>query len=327
MKVFVSTYPYGLHDKSPIELLQKNGFEVSFNETKRKLKPEETAELAQDQDAVIAGTEDLNPLLNRAGNLKLVSRVGIGLDSVPLKLCKQKGIAVAYTPDAVTMAVVELTIGMMLDATRCISLCDRQVRKKQWTRPIGRRIEESVVGLIGFGRVGSNVARLLSSFRPRQVLVCDIVDKAREIEVLQKSGLAIKQVSLEHLLAESHIVSMHVPLTAKTRYMLNSSRLKQMMKEAVLVNTARGPVVNEDDLFAALGAETIRAAAIDVFDNEPYTGPLRELENVTLTQHIGSCSFDARVGMEYGAAEAVVDFFAGRPLKNPVPEYEYDSEL
>ena len=169
-KIFISTVPFGEADKKPIELLDQSGFEYVINPLNRKLKPEEVGELAQDCDGLIAGTENIHLVLEKAKSLKIVSRVGIGLDSVPLLECRKKEITVCYTPDAVTMAVVELTIGLMVSLTRKVCLADRNIRSNNWNRLQGKRLEKSIIGLIGFGRTGSNIARVLSEFKPKQIL-------------------------------------------------------------------------------------------------------------------------------------------------------------
>jgi D-3-phosphoglycerate dehydrogenase len=226
-KLFVSTAPFGAIDMTPREELQRTGWKIRYNDRNRKLTPQEVAELAADCDGLIAGTEDLMPLIEANPGLKLIARVGIGLDSVPLDLCRQRGIAVTYTPDAVTLAVVELTIGLMVGASRFVSQVDRAIRDGRWVRPQGYRIGESVVGLVGFGRIGSRVARALAGLAPRRILVADIVDKRREIDdIATATGIAIQQVPLEQLLAESGIVSLHVPLTRSTREMVGSDALQ-----------------------------------------------------------------------------------------------------
>ncbi|MCP4294858.1 MAG: hydroxyacid dehydrogenase [Proteobacteria bacterium] len=158
-KIFVSTAPFGEFDSTPLNLLNDTGWEYTVNPLDRKLTPQEVADYAEDVDGLIAGTEDIGIVLGKAKNLKIISRVGIGLDSVPLKVCKDRGITVSYTPDAVTMAVAEMTIGLMISASRHLMESDRHLRQRGWKRVQGKRIGESIIGLIGFGRVGKNVSR------------------------------------------------------------------------------------------------------------------------------------------------------------------------
>lgn len=251
--------------------------------------------------------------------------MGIGLDSVPLGLCREKGIRVSYTPDAVTPAVTELTVGLMLDLFRDISYCDREIRKEKWSRPVGRRIERSVIGILGFGRVGKGVVRLLSSFRPREVLVNDIKDIQKDIlSFREKFGLNIRSAEKEEIYSVSDLVSVHMPLTQKTSGLISREILSLFRKDAFLLNTARGGIVDENALYDVLKNGRIQGAALDVFSEEPYRGRLRELENIILTEHIGSCSVDCRIAMETEAAEEAVNFFEGKKLLREVENYDME---
>lgn len=326
-RIFVSTYPFGQYNEEPISILRKEGWDVVLNPTKRKLTSEEVAEYAKDVDAIIAGTEDLTPLIQKNPGLKIISRVGIGLDSVPLQLCRDKNITVAYTPDAVTMAVVELTIGLMVTLTRKVHLANFELRRGGWSRFTGKRLGESVIGLIGLGRVGSNVLRILKEFRPKEILVNDLKEKTKEIqEIIQNTDLKVRQVGKEEIYKHADIISLHVPLTNLTRNMIGKTELSLMNESTFVINTARGGIVNESDLYHAVKSEQIAGAAIDVFEKEPYKGNLIELENIILTEHMGSCSFDCRYLMEFGAASEVVRFFKGEPLLNPVPDEELENQ-
>ncbi len=323
-KIFISTFPFAVHNSKPLDLLERMGWQIIKNTLGRKLKPEEVAEYAKDVDGIIAGTEDLTQLIHRNSSLKMIARVGIGLDSVPLKLCKEKGITVCYTPDAVTMAVVELTIGLMVSLTRKVHLADREIRRGRWTRFTGKRLGESTIGIIGAGRVGLNVIRLLSEFKPKLILINDLKDKSEELEKLLKhKNVKYQLVEKEEIYRESDIVSLHLPLTAQTRNMITETELKMFRSDSFLINTARGELVNEDNLYTALKNSYIAGAAIDVFEVEPYIGKLCELENILLTEHMGSCSYDCRLLMEEGAAEDLIRFFKNESLQNEVPIEEY----
>lgn len=324
-KVFISTYPFGKYDPTPIRILEEKGFEILKNPYTRKLKPEEVAELAEDVDAIIAGTENLTELIERNKKLQLISRVGIGLDSVPLQLCKDKGIVVAYTPDAVTMAVAELTIGLMIDVSRKVQMADREMRKGGWSRFVGKRLGESVIGIIGAGRVGLNVIRLLSEFYPKEILIQDLKDKSKEVAaILDPKRIKYSFFSKEEIYRRSDLVSLHVPLTKHTRKMITKKELELFSTDAYLLNTARGELIEEADLIQALSTRKLAGAAIDVFSKEPYSGELTQLENVVLTEHMGSCSYDCRLAMEREASEEVIRFYSGEALRNEVPAEEYE---
>ncbi|MEC7424182.1 MAG: NAD(P)-dependent oxidoreductase, partial [SAR324 cluster bacterium] len=242
MDLFISTSPFGVSDPTILEPLKQSGFSWSSNNSGRKLKPEELLEAAKNCKALVAGTENLLPLIEINPDLKMIARVGIGLDGVPLHECRKRGIRVSWTPDAVTRAVAELTVGQMLSSSRFVRMLDAGIRKQQWSRPAGRGIHESIIGLIGFGRIGSSVARLLGSFSPEQILVRDIVDKTSEIHALQQEGLNIRSAGLEEILKSSHIISLHVPLWKETRHMIGVHELEMMRQDAMLINTARGGI-------------------------------------------------------------------------------------
>lgn len=324
-RVFISTYPFGKYNPIPIQILEEKGFEIIKNPYARKLKTEEVAELAKDVDAIIAGTENLTDLIHLNKKLQLIARVGIGLDSVPLKLCREKGIVVTYTPDAVTMAVAELTIGLMIDVTRKVQLADKEMRRGGWSRFVGKRLGESVIGIIGVGRVGLNVIRLLSEFYPKEILIQDIKDKSKEVaSLLDPKKIQYRFVSKEEVFRKSDIVSLHVPLTSLTRKMITKKELEFFSSDSYLINTARGELIEEADLIHSLSNQKLAGAAIDVFSKEPYTGDLIKIENVVLTEHMGSCSYDCRLAMEKEASEDVIRYFSGEVLRNEVPKEEYD---
>ncbi len=326
-KIFVSTFPFGKYDNLPIKKLLATKWEIKFNPLNRKLKPQELLELAAGFDGLIAGTENLTPYIHSNTNLKFISRVGIGLDSVPLNLCKKKKIKVSYTPDAVTDAVAELTIGLMIDTTRKISFCDSEIRNEKWTRPVGKRLEHSVIGIIGVGRVGKKLIKLISSFNPKKILINDIQNKKNFI--FKNKKLNLEQVSKEKIYKNSDIISIHVPLYSKTKNLISEKEFLLMNKNTHLINTARGEIISEDDLFQALENNKIAGACIDVFSEEPYTGKLTKLKNIVLTEHIGSCSFDCRLKMELEASLEIIRFFKNEKLLSEVPksEYKYQEEL
>jgi D-3-phosphoglycerate dehydrogenase / 2-oxoglutarate reductase len=323
-KIFISTVPFGEIDKEPVHLLDKTGLKYTINPLNRKLTAEEVAGLAVDYDGIIAGTEDLRILINKSKRLKIVSRVGIGLDSVPLEECKRLGIKVTYTPDAVTMAVAELTLGMMISLTRHVSLADREVRSGIWKRKQGKRIGKSVIGIIGFGRVGSNVARLLVPFKPDEILVNDLKDKTREIEdIRQKCRIKIRAAAKDEIYRNSDIITLHIPFSNASHYLINKKTLALCSENTFILNLSRGGIIHEGELYNALKNRKIAGAALDCFQEEPYHGPFLELDNILLTQHMGSCSYDCRGKMELEATEDMIRFFKQEPLHGEVPEEEY----
>jgi len=326
-KIFVSTVPFGNINDKPLKLLEKTGWEVEMNPLNRKLSANEISDYAKDFDGIIAGTEDLRDLIKRSKSLKIISRVGIGLDSVPLSECRRKGITVTYTPNAVTPSVAELIVGIMISLTRHVCLADKGTRQNMWDRLIGKRIGKSIIGLIGFGRIGSSVAKLLVPFNPSLVLINDIKDKEKETEELREVGLNVMQVEKHKIYQKADIVSLHLPLYSKTYNLINEKTLNLFKKDSFLLNFSRGGIVNEKELYKVLKNDLIQGAAIDVFEKEPYSGELCHLKNVILTQHMGSCSFDCRYEMELQATEDIIRYFRKEALQNEVPPEEYDYQL
>ncbi len=317
-KVLITTVPFAETNNS-LELLKSANLKYFINPFKRKLSSDELKDMIVGYDALIAGTEEISEeVIQNAENLKIISRVGVGLDSVDLNAAKSKNIIVTYTPDAPAPAVAELAIGNMLTLLRGNHLSNLMMHEKKWQRIFGKRISEVTIGIIGVGRIGSKVLRMLESFGTKRVLVNDLTQN-----VNLDTKLKIEWTDKELIYKESDIISLHVPLTRATRNMITQKELEIMKDDVLLINTARGGIINELDLERALRSKIIGGAAIDCFDQEPYTGPLCEIETCLLTSHMGSMSIDCRNRMEIEATEEVIRYFSGIDLKNIVPESEY----
>ena len=317
-RVLVTTHPFGEIDHDPIDLLKTEGIPFDLNPAKRRLRELELAELIGPYNALIAGTEPITPLvLEKAANLSLIARVGIGLDSVALGAARARGIAVTYTPSAPSPAVAELTVGQMLALLRRTFPVDNEIRRREWHRRIGRRLGLMTVGVIGVGRIGRLVIGHIQGWSPR-ILANDL---KRDDLFSQRSGCV--WTDLETIYREADIISLHVPLTARTRGLIGERELAMMKPDAILINTARGEIVDEAALAAALRARPSFSAAVDVFAEEPYCGELTTLDNCILSAHMGSATRDCRLRMELEAAQEVVRYFRGEPFAIPVPEEEY----
>ncbi len=315
IKVFVSTFPFSRTDPKAAELIVNQGWELGFNPYGRKIAPQELKILLTGADALVAGTEKLNKdTLEFASNLKLISRVGIGLDGIDWQEIKKRKIEVAYTPDAPSLSVAELAVGLMISLTRGIVQTCLNMREKTWQRYTGTELSRKTVGIIGLGRIGKKVSGLLEPFHCN-ILVNDIEPDHRFIE---ENGLTFCEK--KEIYKTADFITLHVPLTEITCHLIDEEVCKMMKKDAFLINTSRGPVVEEKALYNALKNHQFRGAAIDVYSKEPYTGPLTDLDNIILTCHMGSCTQESRRLMEIGAAQAVVDFFTGKKLKNRAPE-------
>ncbi len=320
-KVLITTIPFADKDRLPLELLENANIDYLINPLGKKLTEDELAELITDFDVVIAGTETISAkVMDRATNLKMISRVGIGLDSVDLVAAKERGITVSYTPDAPSAAVAELTIGLIFSLLRSIHVSNSQLHEGKWNRLFGRRLSEVTLGIIGLGRIGGRVLRRTKPFGTPRLLVNDI-DHSKRSELLD---FKLDWVSKEKIYEEADIITIHTPLTGATKNMVTKEHLLKMKKDAIIINTARGGIVNEQDLYEVMSSGHLSGAAIDVFEKEPYDGKLSEIERCILTAHMGSMSNDCRTRMEIEATEDAVRFLTEKKLERAVPQEEYD---
>ena len=318
-KVLITTTPFGDKDKEPLDLLESHGIEYQINPLGRKLTEGELVEMIVDFDVIIAGTELITKrVMDSASNLKMISRVGIGLDSVDLLAAEKQGITVSYTPDAPAPAVSELTIGLMLTMLRSVHLSNMEMHKGKWHRFFGKRLSEVTIGIIGVGRIGQGVLKHLMGFGNPRLLVNDI-----SIKDDINNEFSVEWLSKEEIYKQSDIVSLHLPLTVKTKDMIKKNDLLSMKCDAIIINTSRGGIINEQDLYEVLQSGHLRGAAIDVFESEPYNGKLCEIKRCILTAHMGSMSIDCRTKMEVEATKEVIRFLVNQPLEGIVPKEEY----
>jgi glyoxylate reductase len=267
-------------------------------------------------DALVTLVSDCvdEAVLASAPRLRVVSNCGVGVDNVDLAACRRRGVVVTNTPDVLTDATADLTFALLLAACRRVAEGDRRVRAGRWrgfspTELLGVRVTGATLGIIGLGRIGGAVARRASGFSMR-VLYTQRAAAALEVE----ARLGARFVPLEALLAESDAVVVSCPLTGATRGLLSREAFARMKRGSVLVNAARGPIVDEIALADALERGHLAAAALDVFSDEPRVEPrLVQSERVVLTPHIGSADRPTRETMARLSVEAVLDVLAGRP--------------
>ena len=317
--VLITTVPFGDKNRLPLEQLEAAGIDYLINPIGRKLKEDELAQMVKNFDVLIAGTEPISDkVMEQAKRLKLISRVGIGLDSVDLLAAERRGIKVCYTPDAPAPAVAELTIGLMLSLLRSVHVVNTQMHRGEWQRHFGRRIPEVTIGIIGTGRIGGRVLRRLSAFGTPRILANDTHPDAHVAPELK-----LEWVDKDTLYREADVISLHVPLTGQTKNMIRREHLLKMKQDAIIINTARGGIINEQVLAEVLNSGHLSGAAIDVFNQEPYSGELAQIDRCLLTSHMGSMSIDCRTRMEIEATEEAIRFLTGQPLQGLVPPEEY----
>ena len=292
----ISTSSFDIDNNPPIQHLLQQGMQIITNPHRRKLTEDEIIELlSSGAVGLIAGIEPLTErVFQSAKNLRVISRCGAGLDSVDLVAAKNHGITVLSTPEAPAQAVAELTMGFILSLLRQISQIDQSVRQGEWPRTQGRLLAAQTVGIIGLGHIGRRVARLCQAFEAN-VIVHD--PYANQVP----TGVAL--MPLEQLLATADIITLHLPYAPDTHHLLNAKAFATMKPEAIVINAARGGLVDENALAEALQTGKLSAAALDVFEQEPYHGPLIECSNIILTSHVGSLARESRQRMEVEAAE------------------------
>ncbi len=300
--VFISTSSFGTTGRRPLELLEEAGIEVRMNPHGRKLQPGETAALLPGADGLIAGTEVLDRgVLEKACDLRVISRCGFGTDNVDLEAAKELGIEVRFVRDAHVDAVAELTLAGVLALLRHIGKADRDLRAGIWRKPMGSLLRGSTVGIVGLGRVGRRLVDLLGPFS------CTLLAH----DPVEDPGLAnrvdIEYLPLPELLSRCEIVCLLATQSPDGELLMSRQRIASMRPGALLVNTARGGLVDEKALADALGSGRLAGAYLDVFEAEPYEGPLVRVDNALLTPHMGSYARESRLRMETEAVENLLD--------------------
>ncbi len=322
-KILVSKRVY----PESVEYLRER-VEVEYNDSDRSYAAEELlARMADKQAAVSQLTDQFTAeVMDKLPNLKAVSNVAVGFDNIDIEAATARKIVVTNTPDVLTDTTADFAFTLLMASARRLVEADKYLRAgrwKQWAIDLlcGQDIHHATLGVLGMGRIGQTVARRGRGFDMR-VIYCDVVRAKQEIE--QDLGLAY--VPFETVLRKSDFVSVHVPLLAETRGLIGAPQLQMMKKTAILINTSRGPVVDESALADALESGEIAAAGLDVFEREPEVEPrLLALDNAVLAPHIASASVTTRTRMCMMAAENVVAALEGKRPPNLVNRSLFDA--
>jgi glyoxylate reductase len=265
-----------------------------------------------DRDVMAAGAD-----------LKIIANIAVGYDNVDVAAARERGVPVTNTPDVLTEATAELTWALILAATRRIAEGERLVRRGAWKGwaldfMLGMELRGKQLGIVGLGRIGSAVASRAPAFG-MHVACCTLDGQVRASAASPLPVPDVQFLPLDRLLSTSDVVSVHVPLTPATRHLVDRAALMRMKRSAFLVNTARGPVVDEAALAWALGERLIAGAALDVYEEEPRVHPgLLDLDNVVLAPHLGSATSETRSAMAALAVDNVIAVLQGRPPLTPV---------
>ena len=302
MKILASPSSIGQISLKPFELLEANGYEVVKNPFGRKLTEDETITLGKDCVGIVAGVETLDSIvIDSLPNLKCISRVGVGMDSVDISYAENKGIKVLNTPNGPTRAVAELTLGLTLSLLRKIPNAHYDLKNRIWKKQTGNLLFEKKVGVLGLGRIGRMVAEMFRSLG-NPVIGYDLYP---DMDWAENNNVEI--FSLEQLLNQCDIITIHIPGNSDGSPVLNQEELSYLKDGAFIVNVSRGGVINEDALYEMLTNGKLSAAALDVFSNEPYSGKFCDLDNVILTPHIGSYAKEGKLKMEVDAVMNLIN--------------------
>jgi glyoxylate reductase len=300
--------------REAVELLT-NRFDVDYIDKNEPLRREFLIDNIRKYQGIlccISEKFDADILLLARANLKIISNMAVGLDNIDIKTARTLGIEVRNTTEVVTECTADFTLALALSLLRKVPQALEYIRLNKWTSwdPeifLGRNLRDLTWGIVGLGKIGQAVAKRLKAFR------CHILyyDPYVTLDFLQNGLVELKKVSLEELLKASDIISLHVPLTQETRCMINNDAFKAMKKTALLINLARGRVVNTSDLVTALKIDKIAGAALDVFDPEPLSGDheIFQFDNIIITPHIGTATEECRKDMAIAAAKNIVSFF------------------
>lgn len=301
--VLTTTSSFAIDHIDVIELLQRAGINLVCNPYGRTLSQIELNGLLEKYQPVglLAGTEiiDRETLELSKGHLKVISRVGVGWDNIDIETTQKLGIRVYRTEGVLADAVAELTIGLILSALRHICRQDQLLKQGNWQKQMGSLLKDKTIGIVGFGTIGHRVGELAKAFG------CIVIFN----DIVQINVDWANFVTLPELLKRANIITIHA--SGKTK-IIDHEKLTRLGKKGVIViNTARGDLIDEEALYRGLLDGRLGYACLDVFEKEPYEGPLRQLNNVILTPHIGSYASEARQQMEFVAVEHLLDGLRG----------------
>jgi glyoxylate reductase len=305
-----------------VAVLAEAGFEVRANPDDRPWSRVELLGAVADADALLCMlSEPVNAeLLDAAPKLKVVSNYAVGFDNVDVAEARGRGVEVTTTPDVLTEATADLAWALLLAAARRLGEGDRLVRAGQWTgwgpnQLIGQPVAGRTLGIVGMGSIGRAVARRGLGFSMPVVYV-----NRNRLSPAVEAELGARYLPLDELLATADVVSLHAPLNADSRHMIDAAALARMKPTAVIVNTGRGALIDEAALVEALREGRIAAAGLDVYEREPaLTAGLTALDNVVMAPHLGSADTTARAAMVRLCAENITNVLAGRPAVTPAP--------
>jgi len=317
-KIYITSRSFGQYSEEALELV-KSVAEIEQNPYGRAMSEEELLKAVKDVEGLIVGGDEISrKIIENAKRLKIIARHGIGVDNIDLEAATNNNVVVTYAPHVNAESVADFTMGLILSVARCIPQAHLSMRQGKWeaTKFIGTEVYGKTLGIIGLGGIGYKVAKRAKGFDMRIIYW----SRRRKIDI--EKELHAQYVSLETLLRESDFVTLHVALEDETRGMIGEKEFDLMKKTSYLINTARGPVMDEGALYKALKEGKIAGAAIDVYSKEPPSAdfPLLRLDNVVTSPHIAAYTLEAIRRMDMMNAEDMAGFFKGetpRYVANP----------
>lgn len=305
MKVLITPRGFATYGLAEIQIMKEKGLEVHYNDSGSAYTHEAFRELAHDADAIIVGVDRMDrELIESCPKLKVICKFGVGTDNIDVDYATQRGIYVGRTVGSNSLAVAEHVLAMMFMESKNLYKTVLEVKQHQWIKDTGRELNGKTLGIVGFGAIGKHLARMAQGIG-MHVIAYDALAISDE----DAASYALERKTMDEILHESDYVSLHIPLLESTLNLINKEALAKMKPSACLVNAARGGIVDEDALYEALSAGTIRSACFDVFSSEPpqTDSPLVQLDNFFLTSHTAArtqesekrtCQQSARVILE-----------------------------
>jgi D-3-phosphoglycerate dehydrogenase len=294
------------------DLLETFTKDIVYNPYGRPLTAEEILPLLEGVDGYIAGLDHITSgLLEKApATLKVISRYGAGYDRVDINAAEKRGITVTNTPGVNSESVADLAFGLILSAARKICLLDKQVKSEKWPRATGIEIYGKTIGILGLGAIGKGVAKRAGGFSMKVLAYDPFFDST------YAAANGVHQCTLEELLSSSDIISLHLPLNDSTLNIIDRGAIAKMKKGAIIVNTARGGLIDEEAAYEALKSGQLGGLGLDAFEKEPPgNSPLFELENVVATPHAGAHTTEAVDNMGILSVQNLIDVMNGKDCR------------
>jgi D-3-phosphoglycerate dehydrogenase len=308
MKILVT--PTSLQEgkkSAALDTLKAFSSDLVFNSTGRPLTEDELIPLLKDCDGYVAGLDYVTEkVLKSCSHLKVVSRYGAGVDRVDLAAAKEHGIVVTNTPGVNAVAVAELAFGLILSIARKISYLDKKTREGEWVRSTGMELGGKTIGIMGLGAIGKNVARYAQGFGMKVMAYDPYINEA----YAKDNNITV--ATFDEVADNADVISLHLPLTNETKHLISRDVMSKMKKTAILINTSRGGIIDEDAAYELLKNGELGGLGLDAFETEPPTNsPLFELNNVVVTPHTGAHTTEATDNMAVAAVKNLIDVLSG----------------